>query len=94
MRWQLGGMVSETANNVIGGLGGAVLAACLAPQLIKLAVTKSARDLSYIFLCLYNVSGRGCLFRALTPPVMLEPAPAGRPRTHASISLLLRRTGE
>ena len=34
---------------------GGVLAACLAPQLYKLWVTKSARDLSYLFLALYNV---------------------------------------
>lgn len=34
------------------------MAACLAPQLWKLYATRSARDLSYLFLCLYCV---GCL---------------------------------
>ena len=34
---------------------GGVLAACLVPQLYKLWATQSARDLSYLFLTLYNL---------------------------------------
>ena len=48
-------MVSETANNVIGAMGGVVLVVCLLPQLLRMYVTKSARDLSYAFLGLYVV---------------------------------------
>lgn len=31
-----------------------MLAACLAPQLWKLYRTRSARDLSYLYLCMYD----------------------------------------
>lgn len=51
-------MPSAAANNAIGAIGGGLLAACLAPQLWKLYATRSARDLSYLFLCLYCA---GCL---------------------------------
>lgn len=45
---------SKEAIDVLGGVGGALLAASLAPQLIKLVLTKSAFDLSYLFLWMYN----------------------------------------
>lgn len=45
---------SASANNAIGAIGGAVLAACLCPQLWRLYKTRSARDLSYMYLFLYN----------------------------------------
>ena len=35
-------------------LAGVALAACLVPQILKLITTKSARDLSYLFLFLFN----------------------------------------
>ncbi|PRW59402.1 integrin-linked kinase-associated serine threonine phosphatase 2C [Chlorella sorokiniana] len=51
-------MPSAAATNAIGAIGGGLLAACLAPQLWKLYATRSARDLSYLFLALYCA---GCL---------------------------------
>lgn len=48
-------MPSKTAINVIGALGGAVLAACLLPQLYRLYRTRSARDLSYPYIVAYSV---------------------------------------
>jgi uncharacterized protein with PQ loop repeat len=34
---------------------GAILAACLVPQLVRMARTRSAKDLSYLFLIFYNI---------------------------------------
>ncbi|GAB4815991.1 hypothetical protein N2152v2_003037 [Parachlorella kessleri] len=46
---------SQAALNVVGALGGIVLAACMTPQLVRLYKTRSARDISYIFLVLNAV---------------------------------------
>lgn len=45
---------SKQLNDVIGSVGGAVLAACLAPQLWRLYKTRSARDISYLYLAFYT----------------------------------------
>jgi uncharacterized protein with PQ loop repeat len=45
--------ISAAVNDVLGGVGGGVLAAMMVPQLFQLFKTKSARDLSYSFLALY-----------------------------------------
>ncbi|KAL4423121.1 hypothetical protein ABPG77_004804 [Micractinium sp. CCAP 211/92] len=65
-------MVSQTTINVLGVIGGVVLAICQAPQLIKLWRTKSAGDLSYLYLGLYSV---GLLF--ITVYLYLEKATVG-----------------
>lgn len=46
--------MDQTARNVVGALGGAVLSACLLPQLYRLWRTRSARDLSYLYLIAYS----------------------------------------
>lgn len=43
----------------MGAIGGVILAVCQAPQLIKIFRTKSAADLSYIYMALYSI---GLLF--------------------------------
>ena len=48
-------MPSTTAINIVGAFGGAVLAACLLPQLWRLYRTRSARDLSYPYIVAYSV---------------------------------------
>lgn len=41
--------------DAIGIIGGTTLALCLIPQLLKLYQTRSAADLSYLFLLLYSL---------------------------------------
>ncbi|KAI3424896.1 hypothetical protein D9Q98_008280 [Chlorella vulgaris] len=65
-------MVSQTTTNILGIIGGVVLAICQAPQLIKLYRTKSAADLSYWYLALYSI---GLLF--ITVYMYLEKATVG-----------------
>lgn len=47
--------LSDTGNDIIGGLGGAILAVMMLPQLYQLIRTKSAKDLSYAFLYMYVI---------------------------------------
>lgn len=47
-------MVDAAVADSIGAVGGAVLAACLTPQLYKIWKTRSARDLSYFHLASYT----------------------------------------
>lgn len=48
-------MVSSLIKDLIGGIGGAILAFCLLPQLWKMYRTRSAEDLSMPFIVLYTV---------------------------------------
>ena len=48
-------MVSSVAKDVIGGLGGGILAVCLLPQLLKMYSTRSAADLSMPFIVVYTL---------------------------------------
>lgn len=52
---QLCVMVSRGAIDAIGAVGGVILAICQGPQLYKIWRTKSAADLSYIFIALYSL---------------------------------------
>lgn len=43
----------ENTRKVIGAMGGTLLGACAMPQIIKLVRTRSASDISYVFLSAY-----------------------------------------
>uniref|UniRef100_A0A1D1ZRB4 Uncharacterized protein n=1 Tax=Auxenochlorella protothecoides TaxID=3075 RepID=A0A1D1ZRB4_AUXPR len=43
----------EHTRKIIGAMGGTLLGACAMPQIIRLIRTKSASDISYVFLLAY-----------------------------------------
>jgi hypothetical protein len=47
--------LSPAAMDAIGYTGGCVLAICLIPQIGKIVITRSARDISYAWSVLYLV---------------------------------------
>jgi uncharacterized protein with PQ loop repeat len=47
--------LSPAAMDAIGYTGGGVLAICLIPQIGKIIITRSARDISYAWSVLYMV---------------------------------------
>jgi uncharacterized protein with PQ loop repeat len=47
-------MVNQVAINVLGAVGGSILAMCQLPQLLKMFRTKKSSDLSYIYMILYS----------------------------------------
>ena len=53
-------MIDETGKNAIGYVGGGLLAVCLIPQIVKLLITRSARDISLAWSFLY-FSGTGLM---------------------------------
>jgi uncharacterized protein with PQ loop repeat len=46
-------MIDEAGKNAIGYVGGGLLAVCLIPQIVKLLITRSARDISLAWSFLY-----------------------------------------
>jgi uncharacterized protein with PQ loop repeat len=58
--------LSTAGMEAIGYTGGGVLAICLIPQIGKIIITRSARDISYAWSVLYMVSVLG-----LSPTLLL-----------------------
>lgn len=50
-------MSSTSPALIIGYIGGSILAVQLIPQIVKVIRRKSAKDLSYVTLCLYIIGG-------------------------------------
>lgn len=46
-------MFTEITNDILGYLGGGILAVCLLPQLVLIVQTKSVQDISYAWTLLY-----------------------------------------
>lgn len=84
-------MVNQVASNVIGAVGGVILALCQLPQIIKLWRTKSAGDLSYTYIVLYTIGlAFICVYVRPTPPWShVWPRPATAAAAHYGLLSLV-----